>query len=200
MKIFDEIKLYLPKYLSADALEDLFKNLKDFPNINERLYTGILPDEDDLFQGDGLRKMLVINLPNPDVAEGPVMVLSNTCDTSFENPRLICPAVIYCPIVKLSKYLHTLRSASVSEAKLVAREDEIKRQRVSEIFFLPETGGLPEDCVALLSHVNSSDMDYLNPYAVKEKRLFSLSNTGLFFFVFKLGIHFTRIREQIDRK
>jgi hypothetical protein len=199
MRIFEEIKQYLPKYLSDDALEDLFKNLKDFPrNINE-IYSGSLYSESDVLQGDGLRKMPVVNLPDPTVVEGPVMVLSNTCDTSFQNNRSYSPTVIYCPVVKLEKHLEILREAGVTEEKLELRSEQIRKQRLSDIFYLPKFGHLPEDCIALLSHINSCDISYLTPDSVIEKRLFALSNYGLYLFLFKLSIHLTRIREQIDR-
>lgn len=37
---YDEIKIFLLKFLSAESDRELFKGLKDFPeNIDERLYT-----------------------------------------------------------------------------------------------------------------------------------------------------------------
>ena len=52
---FDEIKKYLPKYLSREATEKLFQDLKDFPeNIHKKFYGNVLNNENDLFQGDGI--------------------------------------------------------------------------------------------------------------------------------------------------
>src|SRR5262245_12545206 len=87
---FEEFRTYLPKYLSAAAQERLFKELEQFPaNIDSRLYTARLKDERTVFQGDGLARVWVSNLPDPTVREARVMVLSNTCDTAPENERLI---------------------------------------------------------------------------------------------------------------
>lgn len=44
-----------------------------------------------VFQGDGLARVWVSNLPDPTVREARVVVLSNTCDVAPENKR---PAAI----------------------------------------------------------------------------------------------------------
>ncbi|NCB47606.1 hypothetical protein EOM81_11385 [bacterium] len=55
---FDEIRIYLPKFLSAESERELFKGLKDFPeNIDDRLYTTYLTDTKIIYQGDGLNNL-----------------------------------------------------------------------------------------------------------------------------------------------
>jgi hypothetical protein len=204
MKIFEEIKQYLPKYLSADATQNLFQSLKDFPdNIYDRLYTNILDNENDVFQGDGLSGMLVIQLPNRSIVEGPVMVISNTCDTSKSNQRFTSPKLLYCPILTLSNYIKILNEEGVEENVISSKIEAIKKQYISAIFYLPKAANLPDECIVLLDQVNNCDITHLdldrNPNNVKEKRLFSLSNYGFYLFLFKLSIHFTRIREAVER-
>ena len=47
----EEIKKYLPKYLSAESYEQLLNELKSFPeNIDSRLFTSSL-DEKYIYQG-----------------------------------------------------------------------------------------------------------------------------------------------------
>lgn len=200
MTTFDEVKQYLPKYLSDDALNALFENLKQFPeNINDRLYSGILSEDDDVFQGDGLSKMLVVDLPDPKIRQSPVMIVSNTCDTSVENSRMTSPTLIYCPIIRLSKYVAILKEEGIAAERIDARVEQIKRQRVSDIFYLPYGGGLPEDCISFLERANSCNIEFLKAGDLKERRLFSLSNYGFYLFIFKLGIHFTRVHEAVER-
>lgn len=80
----DEIKIYLPKFLSAESDRELFKGLKDFPdNIDERLYTTYLHDTKIIYQGDGLNNLLVVNLPKSEIKPVPGIILSNTCDIDF---------------------------------------------------------------------------------------------------------------------
>jgi len=199
MNHFEDFKQYLPKYLSAEAEVNLFNDLKDFPENLKRLYAGVLASENDVFQGDGLKEMLIVNLPDPAVRKGPAMVISNTCDTSFSNTRLLPPKIAYCPLVKLSNYITLLRRNSIPEARIDTRIKEIRRQEITSIFFLPKGGSLPEDCVALLDNINSCDVSYLSPESVTSLRLFSLSNYGFYVFLFKLAVHLTRIRESVDR-
>ena len=58
----DELKKYLPKYLSEENYKTLLAELKSFPyNIDGRMYTSML-DKNVIFQGDGLKKMPIIDL------------------------------------------------------------------------------------------------------------------------------------------
>lgn len=199
MKIFDDIKKYLPTYLSQESTKNLFQNLKDFPdNIHNRLYSSILAEEE-VLQGDGLRKMPSIKLPNPEIIEGPVMIISNTCDISFSNHRFTSPYMLYCPVVKLSRYIQILEEEKIDIERIASRVEQIKKQHVTDIFYLPKGGHLPEECIAMLDEINSCDSNYLNAQLVREKRLFSLSDYGFYLFLFKLSIHFTRIRENVQR-
>ena len=65
---FEDLKIFLPKYLSPDSDENLFKALKEFPkNIDDRLYTSYHQDDPVVFQGDGFKDFLVINFPDPKI-------------------------------------------------------------------------------------------------------------------------------------
>jgi len=75
----------------------------------------------------------------------------------------------------------------------------MRKQLISSLSYLPKGSKLPDECVALLDHVNSCDVSVLTQENVVEKRLFSLSNYGFYLFLYKLSIHFTRVREAIDR-
>ncbi len=198
MNHFEDFKQYLPKYLSPEVQANLFNDLKDFPENLKRLYTGVLASESDVFQGDGLKEVLIVNLPDPAVRKGPAMVISNTCDTSFSNARLLSPKIAYCPIVKLSNYITLLRRNSIPEERIETHIKEIRKQWITSIF-LPKGGSLPEDCVALFDNINSCNVGYLSPESVTSLRLFSLSNYGFYVFLFKLAVHLTRIRESVDR-
>lgn len=197
---FDEIKKYLPKYLSQEATEKLFQDLKDFPeNIHGRLYGDVLENENDVFQGDGIIDLPVINLPDEIVRKGKVMILSNTCDISLDNKRIFFPRIMYCPILRLSKFIEMLRKREITNERINQFVDVIKKQEVSSIFYLPQGGNLEEDYIAILENVNNCDIKVIQKEEIKKQRLFSLSNYGFYLFLFKLSIHFTRIREAVER-
>lgn len=199
MKSFEDIEVFLPKYLSAEKAEDLFKNLADFPDNINKIFTASLSDEDEVFQGDGLRNIPNIRLPDPDIFEGPVMVISNTCDISAANVRMRAVSFVYCPIVKVSSYESGLRDEGIPSEKVAGHIETAKKQRLSDIFFLPHSGKLPEDCFAFLGDAMSCDASILTQEKVRNSRLYSLSNYGFYMLLFKLGVHFTRVREEVDR-
>jgi hypothetical protein len=200
MTDFDEIKKYLPKYLSQEATEKLFQDLKDFPeNIHKRLYGNILENESDIFQGDGITNLPIINLPDETVRNGKVMILSNTCDINSDNERLLFPRIVYCPILKLSNFVEMLKKRQVASERITQVVNTIKKQEVSSIFYLPQGGNLEEEYIAILENVNNCDVRVVKLEEVSKRRLFSLSNYGFYLFLFKLSIHFTRIREAVER-
>jgi len=100
MSLLDEIKIYLPKFLSAESDKELFEGLRRFPdNIDSTLYTNYLEDTPVIYQGDGLKDMLVVNLPDNTIKATPSMVLSNTCDLHLKNFRFFQSQIVYAPII-----------------------------------------------------------------------------------------------------
>ena len=194
----EEFRAFLPKYLSASAQENLFSQLSQFPsNINQRLYTERLRGARTIFQGDGLRELPVTNLPDTRVKNAKrVMVVSNSCDVNVSNQRLIGPRLMYCPIVTLASYREAIKSRG---ADVPAHHvDDLKRQRVSSLFYLPQYGRL-EESVALLDRFVNYDLAHLDVNDIATSRVFTLSDYGFYLFVFKLSIHLTRIREELER-
>lgn len=200
MNGFEDFKRYLPQYLSPESQEELYEGLKQFPaGFEDRMFSTRLMGEIDVFQGDGLRDMPVFNLPETTIVDGPVLVLSNTCDTSSSNRRVKSPSIIYCPIVKLSKLEREYLDVGMSIDAVSDMLMSIRAQKTTRFFYLPKFGGLPDECVGLLDHVVSASMVLLADVSIPERRLFSLSNLGLYLFLVKLGIHFTRVLESVDR-
>jgi len=197
---FDEIKKYLPKYLSQEATEKLFQDLKDFPeNIHKRLYGDILENENDIFQGDGIIDLPIVNLPDETVKNGRAIIVSNTCDISSDNKRILFPRIAYCPILKLSRFIEILKKREISDERITQLINTIKKQEISSVFYLPQGNQLEEEYIAILENINNCDVKVIQKEEVIKRRLFSLSNYGFYLFLFKLSIHFTRIREAVER-
>lgn len=98
----DELKKYLPKYLSEENYKTLLAELKSFPyNIDGRMYTSML-DKNVIFQGDGLKKMPIIDLVNIErgVKNVSCLILSNTCDMDLSNSRMFPASIMYAPIIR----------------------------------------------------------------------------------------------------
>lgn len=197
----EQLKLFLPKYLSKESEDDLFRNLKDFPsNIDARLYTRKLPLDELIYQADGIENLLVVNFPDKQIGEANSMVLSNTCDIDQGNIRLFSASICYTPIFNLQKFIDKLLSKpEITKRRVNQFVSQIKKQRITQIFYLPVGGRLSSESFVFFDKINNCDNKFISRQELKTRRLFTLSNYGFYLFLFKLSIHFTRIREDIDR-
>lgn len=197
----DTIAQYLPCYLSEKSKSDLLKNLDDFPNdIDSRMYTTLLEDKEIIYQGDGLKDFPVIRLPDDKIRNSNVMVLSNTCDLSLENSHFTPKRMCYAPLISLSKYISLLKhKLGKDETSILNHIKDIKRQYISNMYFLPKNSGIKEDSIVFLDTIVNHD-NLVDGKLIPSRRLFTLSDYGFYLFVFKLSIHFTRLQEGVDRR
>ena len=198
----EDFKTYLPKYLSAEAQTNLFAQLDQFPgNIDSRLYTFQLQEEQTLFQGDGLASLWVADLPSQTIRKARVMVLSNTCDIAPENKRLLGPRLLYCPVISFTKLENLLRAQQNLPPRFNPADffDAIRKQRNSSMFYLPKNDTLGEEAIALLDRINNCDAQAISLDELLRNRLFTLSDYGFYLFLYKLSLHLTRIREGVAR-
>ena len=197
----EEIKKYLPKYLSPESENQLFEGLGQFPdNINQRFYTNRFSSDDTIFQGDGIEGLSVVNLPNPEITPAPSMIIANTCDISLDNVRMFPAAICYAPIFNMAKYRTRLLQRKVKTDEAIARHlDAIRNQRITQIFYLPKGGKLEDESLVFLDRINSCQNASISRENLSNRRLFTLSNYGLYLFLFKLSIHFTRFMDSVDR-
>lgn len=200
MTLDDEIKIYLPKYLSAENYDTLIKELEDFPkNIDDRMYTSIA-DEDLLCQGDVIKDMpyaeinhLELGIKNKDC-----IVLSNTCDIDPNNKRFFSSRIMYAPLIELVKYKSVLLDHGILEQKINDHIKSIKEQRISQILFLPESASFRES-VVFLDRVLNIDNRFIDRLTLKDCRLVSLSDYGFYMLLFKISVHFSRLQENVNR-
>lgn len=202
MTLNDDLRLYLPKYLSSESQKELFSGLKDFPdNLEGRYYTSYLKDFEVIFQGDGIKDLIAIDLPNPAIKKVPSIVLSNTCDVEIQNIRNFKSRLIYSPIISLRKYRSMLISElSKPEHEIDNHIDTIKKQQITQIFYLPEFKPVIEESIIFLDRIFNIDNDYIPRNQLSNLRLFSLSDFGNYLFILKLSIHFTRIQDKVERR
>lgn len=198
--LHEDIKKYLPQFLSSKKTEELFSCINDFPNnIDNRLYSDIVFKENDTgIQGDGMDEFLFFNWQNKTLTNPkPAMILSNSCDISFENKRVDMPFISYCPVISLEKYSNKLKEYGKSFSSVEQEIQSIKKQEITSIFYLPKGQKLDEDKIALFDKIQSCPNN--EETRLNSKKIFSLSNYGFYLFLLKLSIHFTRIRDGIDR-
>ena len=198
----DDLKIFLPKFLSDESDRELFRGLKDFPyNIDERLYTTYLIDSKTIYQGDGLNDLLVVNLPQSDIRLVPGIILSNTCDIDLRNQRNFPSQIVYAPIFNLEKYWKSLlKNSKKSKEQIDDHIESIKKQEITQIFYLPRLASKLNDSIAFLDRVNNMPNNLIDRENIKTQRIFTLSDYGAYLFLLKLSIHFTRIQDKVERK
>ena len=197
---FEEIKRYLPQYLSGESQKELFAELKSFPdNIDQRLYISSASIST-IFQGDGFTDMLTIELPSPEIKPAPVMILSNTCDISPLIRRFLSIRLVYASIIRYEEYRRMLLvNIKLKHSKIYDHLESIKKQYVSNMVYLPKGKRLKYDAIVLLDRINNCPAKIIRKEMVEKQRLFTSSNYGFYLFLIKISIHFTRIREGVDR-
>lgn len=199
---FDNIRLHLPQYLTDLNQRKLLDQIDQFTEGNQPLYNDSFPEADHVYQGDGLNDLLVINLPSTETDTKPSLVISNSCDVNPENPRLFPHRLVYAPLVDFQKLSDLLFSNFGAESERVKQYlGNLEHQHISNAFYLPASdfNRLEEPKVAFFDHVVSLPTDCIDVETLGERRLFSLSNLGFYLLVFKLSVHFTRVRENVDR-
>lgn len=196
----EEIKKYLPQYLSEIELNNLRKELENFPTdgTKDTVYTIALAKADYLLQGDGVANLDYINFPDVVIKPIDVILLSNTCDMSIENKRMNPCRIMYAPILKFDIYARKLRE-SFPPQRVDNHLRDIKAQQISQAMFLPKGGKMDYDGIVFFDRAISIPLSEETMQSMCDNKLFTLSNFGLYLLLLKLSIHFTRIQERIDR-
>lgn len=198
MTFFEDIKKYLPQYLSDSDARQLFSSLKDFPNnIDSRFYSNYVLDDNILYQGDCLKDIPTFNLPDTQSKMSQSMAISNTCDMDLSNKRLWNTRILFSQIILLERLVKGLYQ-KFPEDKVSNYISSLKKQQITNAFYLPKSNNLDE-AVVFFDYTNSFDIHFINRDSLKEKRLVSLSNYGFYILLIKLSIHFTRVQEKVQR-
>ncbi len=196
---WEEVKKYLPQYLSAESTIALLEELEQFPeNIDSRIYTTQILNQDVIFQGDVITDLPIVNLPAPTIHYAPCMILSNTCDNQPKETRYISRNLIYAPIVKLKKIIILLEANGIDNSKIETFVATVRKQYVTQLFYLPNGYGIEDESIVFLDRINSSDNTMIGKN-LKDIRILCLSDYGFYLLLFKLSVHFTRIQEKVDR-
>lgn len=195
-----ELKIYLPKFLSAESFNLLLNGLKDFPeNIDSRMYTTFLKGEKNIFQGDCLDGLHIVNIETLQKKNVRGIILSNTCDIDPANQRLLPASIVFAPLIGLSPYIDILKKGGLSEEKLTSHISSLKRQSTTHMLYLPSFADKLEESVVFLDKIHSIPARMIDLEEIDNQRVVSLSDYGSYMFLFKISMHFTRIQDKVER-
>lgn len=131
------------------------------------------------------------------------IIISNTCDTSFENSHNInTKQCLFAPLIDFKEYTEDLIKSGYDEKKLENFIKTVKNQLVSNIFYLPHYKSQEKDYIVLLDRLFWFPTQELNSYIenIEENKITSLSLFGHYLFILKLSYHLCRLPEQCDRE
>lgn len=192
--IFETIECHLPPYLSPKQKEDLYKELKAFPESFSYYYNRSRFN-DELLQGDGWSDFAVIDSETMEKKQTRAIVLSNTCDVDPNNKRALPPKIIFAPLVKINRYKNLLENFGLPQKEINNKLGAIRRQEITSIFYLPAGGKLEEEYMINLDDLHSQPLTNFH----KREKLFTLSLQGFYIFILKLSIHFCRFNDGVIR-
>jgi hypothetical protein len=195
----EDIKKFLPQYLSAESANKMFEQLSAFPTDGTKdvVYTSALLNNPHLFQGDGIANVEYIDFPDSKVGKLKVILFSNTCDMNMENQRPNPSRIMYAPLINFEKYAAGVRKKFPDKAE--NHIQAIKSQHVTQALFLPKGGKLEYDAIVFFDRAISLPLSQSLVNEMINNRIFTLSDFGFYLFLFKMSMHFTRIQEKLDR-
>lgn len=198
----EEIRRHIPQYLAPESRAELFEGIAAFPdNITSRMYSSPPGVETTLLQGDGIRDLLMINLPDKRVAPAPAMILSNTCDIDPTNLQFSPRSICYAPIFNLEKYRQQLSARKIKSAEAIKQHvRDIRGYLVTGVFYLPTGGGLEDESIVFLDRICNCQTQSLDRGQLPERRIFTLSDYGAWLFLVVISIHFCRMNDRLDRR
>lgn len=191
---FEDFKVFLPRHLSAAQKNELLNDLRSFPGTRGFFLSN--GPEEELLQGDGWRGFVQVRFDTRESRIVAGMIISNSCDIDVRNKRAEDPNVLFAPIMPMASFARVLHSVRSPEA---ARQtiEQIRRQGVTSVFFLPYVPALNDEAVVMLGDIHAHPLQHF--LGTERSRLFRLSQYGFYVLLFKLSIHFTRFGEGVSR-
>ena len=193
--LFEQFRAFLPKYLSPADSRQLFSELSQFPS--GKAFYLFRQSDDGVLQGDAWKGLVAIDFMTAGRKTVSGVVLSNSCDVDSENKRNYPVKILFSPLITLAKYLDYLSKGGVSESRIQTIGDDIRRQYVTSIFYLPGISGKIDESIILLDDIHHHPLDN---FVKTERELgFRLSQYGFYLLLLKLSIHFCRFQEGVRR-
>lgn len=104
------------------------------------------------------------------------------------------------PLIRLTDYVDLLARV-LSAQQIDDKVSSIRKQHVSNIFYLPRGASLDADHIAVLDDLHSLPLTTFEQGRAAKMvvKLFTLSQMGFYLFLVKLSIHFCRFQEGVAR-
>ena len=195
-ELFEQIRTFLPKYLTPEEKEDLFEELKRFPD-NTSFYFDREDLRNELLQGDGWRGFVATDFMTGNRKPVSGVILSNSCDIDTANVRTFPRNILFAPMIKLGNYVQKLGADGKTQDQIDGLITTIRKQRVANIFYLPACPSITEESFILMDDIHAHP---LSDFLARERLpIFKLNQFFFYYFIIKLSIHFCRLQEEVHR-
>jgi hypothetical protein len=191
------IRDYLPYYLTEEAKVGIVRELNKF-QVGQMQYYLLNRYEEEMLQGDGWTRLHLRNFHTGDKILINGVVLSNTCDVDPSNKRDLPVNIVFAPLVLLEAYVRRLITAGVSETSIDDKIAAMRRQEVTNVFYMPAGGGIDKEHIVMLDDIHSMPA-YVYEEETSRSKIFTLSQAGFYLFILKLSMHFCRFHENLLR-
>jgi hypothetical protein len=146
----DAIREYLPYYLTEHAKAGIINDLGKF-HVGEMQYYLFNRYEQEILQGDGWTRLHLRRFDTGEKIFINGVVLSNTCDVDPANKRDLPVSIIFAPLVAVDAYIRRLSAAGVASQSINDKVAAMRRQEVTNVFYVPAGGGLGEEHLSCLT-------------------------------------------------
>ena len=193
---FEQVKLFLPKYLTPEESRQLYSELSKFPD-NMDFFLERADLQDQLLQGAGWRGFIAIEFSSGARKVVSGVILSNSCDISPVNFTDLPVNVLFAPLISLDRFSSTLYAGGKSLQQIDSILVNIRKQRVTNVFYLPGRPPSVSESVILLDDVHAHPLQHF--ISQERAKLFTLNQYAFYLFLIKLSIHFSRFQEGVRR-
>ncbi|MBA2408616.1 MAG: hypothetical protein H0V62_02165 [Gammaproteobacteria bacterium] len=152
-ELAEVIRSHLPAYLSEADYNKVTEQLKRFSEFRD-YYILPAPTEKAL-QGDGWAGFAIKD--DNEILKVRGMILSNSCDINPDNPSRPDRNVVFSPLIPLSAVLERFSEARYNKEKIRQNIDLIRKQLVSDIFFLPASAAMDVEWTPLFGQPEGFD-------------------------------------------
>lgn len=126
-------------------LDAYWESMKKLPEYDYSQFYASYPEyPNTIAQGDVLKDLIFVSLPDTETMEGRGIIMSSTCDIELTNQRKYPVRIIYAPLIKLEAYKGMLSAATddhgqrkQTDSQIESHLDAIRRQKIGQIFYLP---------------------------------------------------------------
>jgi hypothetical protein len=194
--IFEQARLFLPKYLTPQQTKDLYSELRRFPDIDS-YYLRQEDVREELLQGDGWHGFVVLKFSTGERKTVSGLIISNSCDISPQNASNSPVNILFAPLIGIDRYTEALLAAGKTDAQVQSILQDIRKQRMTSVFFLPAYSGVIAESIILLDDIHAHPLSHF----LENSRTFLIRLNQTFFYIFliKLSIHFSRFNENVQR-